>query len=65
MHAQMVAIGSLCLMVACGCFGQVSRVASARVCAYMQVCARVRVYACVRGCVQLCARVRTCVQGVC
>ena len=30
-HAQMVAIGNLCLVVACGCVGQVLRVACARV----------------------------------
>ena len=41
----MVAIGNLCLVVACGCVGQVLRVACARVRAYVYV----RVRACVYG----------------
>ena len=52
----MVAIGSLCLVVACGCFGQVLRVACARVCA----CVRVPVCLCVPVCAAVCGCVRAC-----
>ena len=64
MNAQMVAVGSLRLVVAGGCVGQVLRVACARVCACVLACACVSVCACVCGRVRLCACVRLCVQGV-
>ena len=65
MTAQMVAVSSLRLVLACGCVGQVLRVACARVCACVLACACVSVSACVRGRVRLCECVRLCVQGVC
>ena len=63
LRAQMVAIGSLCLVVACSCFGQVLRVTCARVCLCVCVCACVRVPMCLR--VPVCAAVCVCgcVQG--
>ena len=60
LNAQMLTIGSLCSVVACGCFGQKSRVACVRVCVHVHVCACVRVCACVCGCVRVCACARTC-----
>ena len=60
MNAQMVAVSSLRLLVACGCFGQVLRVACVRVCVCVCACACVRVCACVCLCVRLCACVRVC-----
>ena len=50
-HAQMVAIGTLCLVVACGCVGQVLRVACARVRAYLYVRVRACVFGVRAGCV--------------
>ena len=38
-NAQMVAMGSLCLVVASGCFGQMLRMARMHACAYVPVCA--------------------------
>ena len=55
-------VGSLRLVLACGCFGQGLRVACARVC--VCACACVSVCACVCGRVRLCACARLRVQGV-
>ena len=56
MTAQMVAVSNLRLVLACGCVGQVLRVACARVC----VCACLYLCVCVCLCVRPCAAVCVC-----